>query len=92
MNGQLERDAIVTVQTVQVFSDHEFPHEDYQPLSVQLTFTPNMTETCLNITTTDDTVYESQENFSVTLTTMDVGITINPGVLTITILDDDGTY
>ena len=88
MDGQLERDATVTVQTVQLFSD--YPHEDYIPLSLQLTFTPIVKETCFNITVRDDFFYEIHEIFNVTLTTLDDGVIVNPGVLTITILDDDG--
>ena len=90
INGQLERDAIVTVQSVQLIVGFQ-QVLDYQPLFMQITFTPNVTEACLNITITDDTIYETQETFSVTLTTLDIGINLSPDVLSITILDDDGT-
>ena len=92
INGQLERDAIVTMQTVELSNDqsqHAISNEDYIPRSVQLTFTPNMTAACLNVTVMNDSFYERNETFNVTLTTLDVGIIINPGLITITILDDE---
>ena len=89
LNGHLERDAIVALQTVNYGA---VPQQDYLPqLFLNLTFTPNEIEFCYNITVMDDTVYENQETLSLTLTTLDAGIIVNPDVFNITILDDDGT-
>ena len=88
--GQLERDAIVTLQTVDVTAVSQGTEPDYQSLSVQLTFTPNMIEICSNVSIINDVFYEDSENLDVQLTTVDPDVILMPDRGTITILDEEG--
>jgi hypothetical protein len=62
---------------------------DYQSLSVQLTFTPSMTEICQNVMITNDEYYEDPEDLTVRLTTADPFVTLDPDMGTIIIVDDE---
>ena len=87
---QFERDTMVTLQTVDDSAFSQGPEPDYQSLSVQLTFTPNMTEICNNVIIINDIFYEDPENLDVQLTTVDPDVTLRPDMGTITILDEEG--
>ena len=89
-NGQLERDAVVTLQTVDGSAVSLGTERDYQSLSVQLTFTSSMSEICRNVTINNDIFYEDPENFDVILTTTDDDVTLIPDTGTVTINDEDG--
>jgi hypothetical protein len=62
---------------------------DYQSLSVQLTFTPSMTEICQNVMITNDDNYEDPEDLTVWLTTADPFVILDPDMGNITIVDDE---
>ena len=91
-DGELERDAVVSLQTRDGSAVSQGAEPDYQTLSVQLTFTPSMTENlmCRNVTILNDVFYEDPENLTVVLTTVDPDVTLTPDEGTITILDEDG--
>ena len=89
-DGQLERDAVVTLQTVEGTAVSQGAEPDYQSLSVQLTFTPSMTEICRNVIIINDVFYEDPENLDVQLTTVDPAVDLIPDMGTITILDEEG--
>ena len=85
--GMLERNAIVTLQTM---DGTALSPGDYQSLTVELTFTPSMTEICQNVMITNDNNYEDPEDLTVGLTTIDPAVTLMPDMGTITIVDDEG--
>ena len=91
-NGQLEREAIVILQTMDRNAVSQGTEPDYRSLSVQLTFTPSMTEICRNVTIINDVFYEIPEDLNVQLTTVDPDITLDPDNImgTITIQDEEG--
>ena len=89
-DGELERDAVVTLQTRDGSAVSQGAEPDYQTLSIQLTFTPSMIVMCRNITILNDVFYEDPENLTVVLTTVDPDVTLTPDEGTITILDEDG--
>ena len=89
-DGQLERNAIVTLETVDVSAVSQGAELDYQTLSVMLTFTDSMTTICRNVTIVNNDFYEDPESFNVRLTTLDPDVTLDPDMGTVTILDDDG--
>ena len=88
--GMLERDAIVTLQTMDGTAVSQGAEPDYQSLTVQLTFTPSMTEICQNVMIINDDYYEDPEDLTVRLTTVDPAVTLMPDMGTITIVDDEG--
>ena len=56
-----------------------------------LTFSPGVNESCTTIIPiVDDTVLENDEVFSVTLSTTDSDVSIDPSSATVTIVDNDG--
>ena len=64
--------------------------EDYVSTTVTLTFNGTSTTACTDISITFDDVYEGNETFSVSLTTTDNNVTLNPDGGQVTITDDDG--
>ena len=87
--GMLERNAIVTLQTMDGTAVFHAIESDYVSLSVELTFTPSMTEICQNIMITNDNSFEDPEDLTVQLTTVDPAINLIPNMGTITIVDDE---
>ena len=63
---------------------------DYVSTSVTLTFDESSTRVCSDISITPDDIYEGDETFSVTLTTGDGDVTLEPDSGVVTITDDDG--
>ena len=55
-----------------------------------LTFNGTSTTACTDISITPDDDYEGNEIFSVSLTTTDSNVTLNPNRGQVTITDDDG--
>ena len=90
LDGELETDAVVTLQTMHGSAVSWEAEPDYQILSIQLTFTPRMIEMCCNVTILNDMFYEDPEDLTVVLTTDEPYLTLMPDVGTITILDEDG--
>ena len=88
-SGQLERNAVVTLETIDGSAVSQGAELDYQTLSVQLTFTDTMSRVCRNVTIVNNNFYEDPENFDVRLTTLDEDVDLNPDMGTVTILDDD---
>ena len=88
--GELERNAVVTLQTMDGSALSQGTEPDYQSLTVQLTFTPNITIICQSIIIINDTFYENSEDFNVRLTTVDPDVNLIPDTGAITILDEDG--
>ena len=61
---------------------------DFDPLSVKLVFNPDTSEVCTNISITNDTVLEGNEEFSAILIA-DPYVILSPDSATIIIMDDD---
>jgi hypothetical protein len=89
-DGELERNVILTLQTIDSTAVSQGAEPDYQSLSVQLTFTPSMTEICQNVMITNDDNYEDPEDLTVWLTTVDPDVILDPDMGTITIVDGEG--
>ena len=64
--------------------------EDYQQVSVVLTFGEDSERSCVQIELVNDTIFEGPENLTVVLTTMERVVTLVPDTATVTIQDDDG--
>ena len=65
--------------------------DDYTSVENVLTFSPGVNESCTTIIPiVDDSVLESDEVFSVTLSTTDSDVSLDPASATVTILDNDG--
>ena len=62
---------------------------DYTTVSMDLTFNAGITNQTVMIPILGDTVVESTESFTVSLTTGDSAITLNPSTTTVTIEDND---
>ncbi len=72
-----------------------FTASDFTPLmDLLVTFEPGAGSLleCENISITNDTILENDEQFLVALTTPDTDITIRPNIATVTIIDDDGNF
>ena len=65
--------------------------DDYTSVENVLTFSPGVNQSCTTIIPiVDDSVLESDEVFSVTLSTTDSDVSLDPISATVTILDNDG--
>ena len=65
--------------------------DDYTSVENVLTFSPGVNESCTTVfPIVDDSVLESNEVFSVTLSTTDSDVSLDPISATVTILDNDG--
>ena len=65
--------------------------DDYTSVENVLTFSPGVNESCTTVfPIVDDSVLESDEVFSVTLSTTDSDVSLDPASATVTILDNDG--
>ena len=62
---------------------------DYTSVSMDLTFNSGTTTQTVMIPIIGDNVVESTESFTVSLTSADSAVTLNPSTTTVTILDDD---
>ena len=62
---------------------------DYTSVSTDLTFNSGTTNQTVMIPIVGDNVVESTESFSVSLTTGDSAVMLNPSTATVTIQDDD---
>ena len=65
---------------------------DYTTVSMDLTFSAGNTNQTVMIPITGDTVEEGTESFTVSLTTGDSAVMLNPSTTTVTIEDDDGKF
>ena len=59
-------------------------------VSADLTFTQSEPQQCRNVTTEQDVLSENDEDFPLSLSTSQSGVTLEPDTATVTILDDDG--
>ncbi len=60
-------------------------------MTVDLVFDANTNRSCVNVTTTEDDIYEGSEVFDVNLEAANTGVTVAPDEGEITITDEDGT-
>ena len=68
---------------------------DYTDISVSLTFLPGSVpgvQECTQIEIIDDQLVESNEAFTISLSSTDTEINLAPGNGSVTILDNDGTF
>ena len=63
---------------------------DYVDQSVTLTFTPQMTRLCFNVSIVNDDNYELAEEFFVNITTTEDFVDLSPMFTVMTIIDDEG--
>ncbi len=66
-------------------------YSDYIAVDVDLVFDANTNRSCVNVTTTEDVIYEDSEVFDVNLGTVDTDVTVAPDEGQITFTDEDGT-
>ncbi len=59
-------------------------------MNADLVFDANTNRNCIDVTTTEDDIYDGSEVFAVNLVTADMDVTISPNGGEITVLDDDG--
>ena len=103
LTGTIERNVSVTISTsdgstigrptfVYYFQLHFSTAPDvYTSTETDLTFTPGRDRLCVNIPIGNNTVVERNENFTVTVTSNDPSVQIEPNSnSTATIVDDDG--
>ena len=65
---------------------------DYMTVSMELTFNSGNTSQTVMIPIVGGNVVESTESFTVSLTSADSAVTLNPSTTTVTIQDDDGKF
>ena len=65
---------------------------DYTTVSMDLTFNSGTTNQTVMIPIIGDNVVESTESFTVSLTSADSAVILNPSTTTVTIQDDDGKF
>ncbi len=63
---------------------------DYDSLTTTLIFNPSMTRQCVEFTGKEDGIVESNENFTVTLTSGGDEVELNPDVAVVTIVEGVG--
>ena len=63
---------------------------DYSSVSQDLTFSQSSSRECLNVSIVNDAELENEEEFSLTLTTGEDRVNLDPDSSTILITDDDG--
>ena len=64
--------------------------DDYGILQTNLLFEQATPQQCRNISIVDDTALESDEVFSVNLTTVDLSVVLSPNISIVLIIDNDG--
>ncbi len=70
----------------------ERAHSDYNAVDVDLVFDASTVGLCVSLATIEDSFFEEDEEFFLTLTTSDPDVVVNPEVATITILNDDRQF
>ena len=63
---------------------------DYQRVSEDVTFQPNVTRQCVKVPIVNDDDLENEEQFTLTLTTVSDRVKTKPDTTTVVITDDDG--
>ena len=64
--------------------------DDYTSVSQDLTFQPGSDRQCVEVAIVNDDELENEEQFTVTITTEEDRVTLEPDSTTVTITDDDG--
>ena len=62
------------------------------PVPSQLVFVAGLSTRCTDITTTDDVVYETNESFTVALSSTSGNVDISGSLATVLITDNDGMH
>ena len=65
---------------------------DYTSVFMDLTFNSGTTNQTVMIPIVGDNVVESTESFTMSLTSADSAVTLNPSTTTVTIQDDDSKF
>jgi len=65
---------------------------DFPSANIQVTFTPDQTESCVDIPFTDDNIPEGDEMFNVVIQNSTTVSSREPSTTKITIIDDDRGY
>ncbi len=66
-------------------------YSNYVAVRVHLVFDANTNRSCVNVTSTEDDIYEGSEVFDINLDTADTRVTVAPDEGEITITNKDGT-
>ena len=72
-----------------LFLNHATEWADFEPLSVELEFTPDTLEVYINIGIMNNAVLEGNEEFSVMLFANDSQVIVSPDSAAIIIMDND---
>ena len=64
---------------------------DYDAAVEILIFSASVNRICINVSSVQDDILEEDEDFTLTLTTTDGSVDLNPDEATVTIIDDDRT-
>ena len=64
---------------------------DYDAVEEFLTFSASVNQICRNVSSVEDNILEEDEDFTLTLTTTDGSIDLNPDEARVIIIDDDRT-
>ena len=64
---------------------------DYDAVAEVLTFSTSVNRVCRNVSSVEDDIFEEDEDFTLTLTTADGSVDLNPDEANVTIIDDDRT-
>ena len=87
--GELEREVQVDLFTVnESGADFAVPNEDYQALSTVLTFEGKGT-VCCNISLVQDLTFESNESFSVSISSNDTAFISETSEVQVVVMDSD---
>ena len=89
VRGTLERPVTVSLSTRDGSATSTRPH-DFSAITTELTFDPNTSMVCTNISVRDDKIAENSENFTVMLSGSDSGVNfVSPTTAVVTINDND---
>ena len=87
--GSLEREIVITLLTQD--SSSAVTPQDYMNISVELTFDPNSSIQCVNISIVNDDILEGVEDIEILLVSgNEERVNLSPERATVQITDDDG--
>ena len=67
-------------------------NRDYEAVSQSLTFSATTSRVCFDTVTVDDDLLEDNETYRLTLTSDEPGLTLDPDMAVVTIVNDDGKH
>ena len=83
---------ILILESTSVHSLYFVAPDDYETLSVELTFSATVNRSCASVIIHEDIFAEGPEEIGITLTTTDSDVTLGPSEEVIVIEDDESTW